>query len=177
MRNITRSVALSLFALVLGACGKEDAPEAKTASAAPDRDPCALVTAAEVEAIRGMPVEAVRERDEHGIDSCKYRDPARPERVFMMVDAYWTDGKQEWMRWHAATAGAVRMMDHTEPGTDAAAVIDSQAIKGPHFRSTYSIMLGGHLLKGDSFLWFRFFSMPESPEMFASLAEKAAARL
>jgi hypothetical protein len=178
MKAIVRAGLVPCLVAFIGACGRgEEESPTPEASEVVHRDPCALVTAAEVSAIRGLAVQAVAERDEHGVDTCSYRDAQRASHILMMVDAHWAGGRGEWQRWHAATAGAVRMIDHDEPGTDTAAILDASAGRGADYRFTYSLPLGGHLLKNDSFLWFRFVDMRESPEMFQKLADQAAARL
>jgi hypothetical protein len=128
-------------------------------------------------ALAKSPVTAKRESRGADYSSCELTDPAKQDYFVMGIEVYWRGGKSEWRVNKTATAGAVRLLDHTEEDTDTKAVIAQNPAAGLGDQATFSDILGGSVLKGDTLIGFKFGILKDPDWHFRRLAEKALSRL
>jgi len=150
-----------------------EAPTARTGSAA--RDACELLTAEEVTAVHGEPVEA-RPGDDEGPDrsSCVYAVPGSDWDV-MWLTVSWRGGRQEWDTQQAGRAIGTRMMSPEGEAVDSLTRPDP--LSGIGDTAYYGGMLPSLVLKGDVLLEFMMPLLQDDREHFPVLARKAVSRL
>lgn len=155
-----------------------DAPAAdgyadRTGSA--PRNACELLTAEEVTAVHGEPVEArAGEEDDPDQSSCVYAVPGSEWEV-MWLTVTWRGGKQEWNTQQAGRAIGTRMMSAQSEAVDSLTRPDP--LSGIGDDAYYGGILPSLVLKGDVLLEFMMPLLQDDRENFPVLARTAVSRL
>ena len=177
---------LALFA----ACGGGDDPQDRAAdqSSSPakaeeehqakgGRDACGLIAKEDIAAIYGRPVMPKSEVPHPIYATCEFTDPTEQGLFVFGLEVYWQGGRDQWRAEGLGTAGAKRMLEHAEKDVDVGAILKQEALPGLGDQATFNPLLGGHVLKGDTMLTFKFGLLDNPDKHFRQLAEKALSRL
>jgi hypothetical protein len=169
---------LALCAILVSACGKgSDSAKEPGAAADTARDACTLLTPQDVETTYGSPVSITRESEGAVWSACNFLDPAKQNMFVMGIEVYWSGGKQQWRINNLAVAGGERMLEHAEQGADVKSIIANAPLTGLGDQAVFSGLMGGHVLKADTMIDFKFGLLEHPDTHFRPLAEKALSRL
>jgi hypothetical protein len=141
------------------------------------RDACALVANDDVAAIYGSMVTSRSDAPASIFSTCEFVDPARSNIFVFGIEVYWQGGRDQWRAAQLGTSGAKRMLEHAEKEVDVGSILKQDAIAGLGDQAVFSELLGGHILKGDTMINFKFGLLPKPAEHFRALGEKALLRL
>lgn len=184
IRHLGTAIGVLSCLLLLSGCGKSGEPaEQRNAQSRakkqgpPARDACTLITVEEVAAAYGAPVKAIPEIKGSDFSSCEFADPAKGDFFVFAIDVHWKGGREGWSILHSGTAAATRVMDNMEEGIDSASIIAVGPVPNLGDRAIFSGLLGGHVLKDDRLIDFKFGVMPDPERHFRPLAEIVLARL
>jgi len=139
------------------------------------RDACELLTAAEVAAVHGGPVEA-RRGDDDGPDrtSCIYAPPGSDWDV-MWITVHWRGGREEWQTQQRGREIGNQMM--SAEGEDVDSITRPDPLAGIGDAAYYGGILPSLVLEGDVLLEFMMPLLRDDRQHFPVLAQKAVSRL
>ena len=139
------------------------------------RNACELLTAEEVMAVHGEPVEArTGEEDDPDQSSCVYAVPGSEWEV-MWLTVTWRGGREGWNTQQAGRAIGTRMMSAEGEAVDSLTRPDPLAGIGDD--AYYGGILPSLVLKGDVLLEFMMPLLRDDRENFPALARTAVSRL
>jgi len=139
------------------------------------RHPCELLTAEEVAAVHGGPVEARRGDDDEAYRSTCIYAPRGSEWEVMWLTVHWRGGREEWDTQQTGRAIGTRMMS-TE-GEDVDSITQPDPLAGIGDAAYYGGILPSLVLKGDVLLEFMMPLLRDDRQHFPVLAQKAVSRL
>jgi hypothetical protein len=146
---------------------------AQTASA--PRNACELLTAEEVTAVHGEPVDArAGEENDPDQSSCVYAVPGSEWEV-MWLTVTWRGGIEEWNTQQTGRAIGTRMMSPEGVAVDSLTRPDT--LSGIGDVAYYGGILPSLVLKGDVLIEFMMPLLRDDRENFPALARSAVSRL
>jgi hypothetical protein len=147
---------------------------AADASDAP-RSACDLVTAAEIEAMAGEPVE-VRPGDASAFQSsCEYWGTTH-QVPFLGLKVYWTGGREQWDVQASAYALASGIFRQSE-GVELDSIVKPGPVQGLGDAALFQGLLPSLVLEGDVLLEMILFYLPDAEARFRPLATLILGRL
>ncbi len=183
--QIKRWAALTLCG-ALAACGGtesgvdgDDAAPANEGAVAGTgseaRSACDLVTAAEMQAITGEPVE-VRPGDAGpAYSKCKYWGTVNQVPYFSLT-AYWSGGREQWDINTSAMGLAADLFREAE-GVELDSIVQAGPVHGLGDAAIFADLTPAMVLRADQMLEMYLFYLPDAKRNFRPLTEKILARL
>jgi len=172
-------VALVL-AMLVSACGGDDSGETNDAApkgtpAASARSACDLVTAEEMVAFSGEPIDVKPGRTSASSSKCEYwgRTSGTPR---LSLTATWTGGREQWETWASARGMAEDLMRKNE-GVSLDSIVAPGPVPGLGDAAIYSELVPALVLKDDVLLEMHVFYLPDAKAQFRGLAELMLGRL
>jgi hypothetical protein len=162
---------------IAAACGGNERRESAAAATGTDstspRSACALITAAEAEAILGTAVTPNDESRGAEQSTCEY---ASADGQYVWLTAYWKGGREQWQLNQTGRTIAGRLMQ-SEGKEEVEQVMKTEAADALGDQSAFSPILGSLVLKGDVLIEFRLLVGSEERRKWEALARQALSRL
>ena len=171
--------AAAILAGVAAACG-DDADDGgstervaiKAQAPTTYRDACEIITADDVAALEGQPMQAQPEEARVAETACSYGPPGS-SIALMSLTIHWHDGRQLWEAWGMGRDFAGRMM--ADPTADS--LIAWESLEGIGDAVRYGDIMPSLVLVDDVLLELQMAMVTDSRAKFAVLARKAVSRL
>lgn len=170
---------LTLAALV-SACGGRDTvntadAEAKAPPATASRNACELVTADEMAALSGEPIDVKPGKSSKWSSKCEYwgRTSQTPR---LMLTVIWTGGREAWEA-RATAMGMAEDLTRASEGVSVDSIVAPGPVQGLGDAAIYSELVPARVLKGDVMLEMNVFYLPSAKTKFRGLAELMLGRL
>lgn len=181
--SVTRLVILAASFAWLSACGGDEAAESteeaddnrvavKAEAPTTFRDACEIITAEDIAAIEGEPIQAKAEA-RPGETRCTYGAPGREPVLYLVI--HWEDGKEEWEIQGTGRALGARMMQDPEVNVDS--IIAGDPLSGIGDAAHYGDLMPSLVLVGNVLLEFQMTLLNDPRDNFPVLARKAVSRL
>lgn len=177
---IIRVTATALLAGVAAACGDDAGDESgstervaiKAQAPTTYRDACEIITADDVSAVEGQPMQAQPDEARVAETACSYGPPGS-DVALMSLTIHWRDGRQLWEAWGMGRDFAGRAM--ADPTADS--LIAWESLEGIGDAVRYGDIMPSLVLVDDVLLELQMTLMTDSRAKFAALARKAVSRL
>jgi hypothetical protein len=157
--------------------GGDDAGAAEGAAGTPSgaRSACDLVTAAEMQAITGEPVEVRPGEGAATYSKCEYWGTVN-EVPYFSLTAYWSGGREQW-EIHASAMGLAADLFREAEGVELDSIVQAGPVAGLGDAAIYADLTPAVVLRGDQMLEMYLFYLPDAKRNFRPLTEKILARL
>jgi hypothetical protein len=177
---IIRATATAILAGVAAACGDDAEVDGgstervaiRAQAPATYRDACEIVTAEDVAAVEGQPMQAQPDEARVAETACSYGPPGS-SMALMSLTIHWRDGRQLWEAWGMGRDFAGRMM--ADPTADS--LIAWESLEGIGDAVRYGDIMPSLVLVDDVLLELHMSLVTDSRAKFAVLARKAVSRL
>lgn len=136
------------------------------------RDACEIITADDVAAVEGQPIQAQPDEARVAETACSYGPPGS-SMALMSLTIHWHDGRELWEAWGMGRDFAGRMM--ADPAADS--LIAWESLEGIGDAVRYGDIMPSLVLVDDVLLELQMTMVTDARAKFAVLARKAVARL